>query len=342
MRLKRMRVFLFQLALVSFVVIAAWAASADAQGQGPGGGGGGSSPGGAGAADNKTPQPTIGFSQKAVFTLALGVDTPTAARIANSFAARLQDKKARPDAGLPVKQYWVIPEGGWTLGDYLQQCARDPAHTVGAFIVLPPSSAQSSVNWIVLLETRTEATFSVIVAACNPNPVLPSGAPASATIAPGSNTSVVWASRPASGKAGRSQVEIFPIAILTSIYLAFAPQRTYQTTSTVVYPTTNPVAAGGERSNVATQQATVLNGSGAGQIQNGIVTAFAGSNGGGLGSTIGAAGSVDWHYLHAADDAIGHLLKDDLDAYCLHQTPAAPNQLVSPVPEYNPYNFCKW
>lgn len=330
MRLTQPRKFLLHVALTAFVVTAGLTATADSQGN-PGAGAAAAP---APAAAARTPDPTIRYAHPVVFVLSLGTDNATGSRIATALAARLRAKD-RTDPKLPVKNAWVVPQGSWLLGDYLQQCARDP-NTLGAFIVLPPSTAQSSVNWIVLLETRTAAQFSVMVAACDHSAT---AAPATAgepapTMSPGANTEVVWASDPVAGKAGRSQVEIFPISILTSIYLAFAPQRQYQTVTNQVYPTTVPIPKGGERTSVATTNQTTLNGQGAGSIQNGIVTAFAGSNGGGLGSTIGAGASVDWHVLHAADDAMGHLLADQLDPFCRAQ--------AAGTGVYDAHAFCAW
>jgi hypothetical protein len=313
-----MRVVLFLIALFSFAAGVVGTPSAEAQ----------TSP-----APVKTPEPTIRFAHDVVFTIVLGGDVVTNAKIATALAARLKSK-GRNDQGLPVKNAWVIPEGGWTLSDYLQQCAQD-AHTQGAFIVLPPSSAAASDNWIVLLQNTTTVAFSVMIAQCDhtaappvadgvAGPPLPVGQP---TPRPGDNASVVWASNPAKGKFGRSQIEIFPLAVLTSIYLAFAPQRTYQTTTTVAYATPNPLPSSGARTNIQTLQGSVLDGQGAGAVQNNVLGAFSGN---GLGSTIGASGNADFHTVHAADDAIGHLLDEQLDVYC--KDPKMPG----------PRGFCAW
>jgi hypothetical protein len=266
-----------------------------------------------------------------VFALALGSDPGTDARIAVALAARLK-AKARTDLGLPVKNAWIVPEGSWTLADYLQQCAQDP-HTRGAFIVLPPSSGVGTDNWIVLLQNTTTVTFSVLVAQCDHGAAapVPDGVagppPSSSAPRPGDNASVVWASEPATGKFGRSQVQIFPLAVLTSMYLAFAPQRTYQTTTTVAYATPNPLPSGGARTNVQTLQGSVIDGSGAGTLQNNVLGAFSGN---GIGSTIGVAANPDFHTVHAADDAIGHLLSEQLDKFCKDATLSGPR------------GFCAW
>ena len=57
----------------------------------------------------------------------------------------------------------------------------------------------------------------------------------------------------------------------------------------------------------------MLDGQGSGAVQSNVLGAFSGN---GLGSTIGAAANPDFHTVHAADDAIGHLLSEQLDVYC--------------------------
>jgi hypothetical protein len=321
MRPKRMRAVLSLIALFSVIAGGVPTPRADAQ----------VAPAPTAAPAVKTPDPTIRYARDVVFTIALGTDPSTDARIAVALATRLK-ARARTDLGLPVKNAWIVPEGNWGLADYLQQCAQDP-HTLGAFIVLPPSSGVATNNWIVLLENTTTVTFSIIVAQCDHSGSPPvadgvAGAPpTSPTPRPGDNASVVWASDPATGKFGRSQIEIFPLAVLTSIYLAFAPQRTYQTTSTVAYPAPNPLPSNGARTNVQTLQGTVLDGQGSGAVQNNVLGAFSGN---GLGSTIGAAANPDYHLVHAADDAIGHLLTRQLDVYCKDPSMAGPR------------GFCSW
>jgi len=102
---------------------------------------------------------------------------------------------------------------------------------------------------------------------------------------------------------------------------------------TVAYPAPNPLPSNGARTNVQTLQGSVLDGQGAGAVQNNVLGAFSGN---GLGSTIGASGNPDFHTVHAADDAIGHLLDEQLDTYC--KNPAAPVRPALPAPT----GFCAW
>ena len=286
---------------------------------------------------NDASKAMISFGHPVVFTMALG-DAATNGKIAVLMANRLRENGKR-NAGPVRSDAWIVPEGGWLLGDYLEQCRKDPSHTRGAFIVMPPSSANSSENYIALLRSSTDVTLSIMVAECRP-PASP--APSAS---PEGETSVVWASYAQSGKYGRSQIEFFPLAVLTSVYLAFSPQRTYQTTTTTVYPTINPIPAGGERTTVQTQQASVLNPSGTSGLQGNVLGAFAGN---GLGSTIGGQSGPETQAVRAADDAIGHLLNEQLNRVCAGpQAPAQPNAppLLSPmaIPAPNAdHPFCGW
>jgi hypothetical protein len=289
----------------------------------------------------------IGFSHPVVFTMALG-DTATNGKIAVLMATRLRENGKR-NAGPVRSDAWIVPEGQWTLADYLNQCRRDPGHTRGAFIVLPPSSANSTDNYIALLRTSTDVTLSIMVAECHPTAAMPApsaSAPASApTAAPDGETSVVWASYAQSGKYGRTQIEFFPLAVLTSVYLAFSPQRTYQTTTTTVFPTIAPIPPGGERSTVQTQQSNVLNPSGTASLQGNVLTAFGGN---GLGSTIGGQTAPEGQAVRAADDAIGHLLNEQLNRICTApQAQPQPNSPPSLAPMAIPapneeHPFCSW
>ena len=282
------------------------------------------------------PKAMIKFEHPVVFTMAVG-DPATNGKIAVLMANRLRENGKR-NAGPVRSDAWIVPQGQWSLGDYLDQCKRDAAHTRGAFIVLPPSSSNSQENYIALLRSSTDVTLSVMVAECH------AVAPAPAATSDG-ETSVVWASYAQSGKYGRSQVEFFPLAVLTSVYLAFAPQRTYQTTTTTVYPTVAPIPAGGERTTVQTQQSSVLNPSGTAGLQGNVLGAFAGN---GLGSTIGGQSGPEAQAVRAADDAIGHLLTEQLNRVCAGpQSQLQPNgppslaPMASPAPNEE-HPFCSW
>jgi hypothetical protein len=291
-------------------------------------------------------KPMIKFEHPVVFTMAIG-DPATNGKIAVLMANRLRENGKR-NAGPVRSDAWIVPQGQWSLGDYLDQCKRDSSHTRGAFIVLPPASSNSSENYIALLRSSTDVTLSIMVAECHAAAAAPApSAAAPAAVAPAADgeTSVVWASYAQSGKYGRTQIEFFPLAVLTSVYLAFSPQRTYQTTTTSVYPTIAPIPAGGERTSVQTQQSNVLNPSGTAGLQGNVLTAFAGN---GLGSTIGGNTGPEVQAVRAADDAIGHLLNEQLNRVCAApQAPPQPNAPPSLPPMALPapneeHPFCSW
>lgn len=252
----------------------------------------------------------IHFERPVVFTMALGgPDVGANARIAVALAGRLHENGK---AGLgPIRNALIVPEAQWTIAEYLQQCAQDP-NTLGAFIVLPPSLSNSVDNYIVLLRNKTEVALSLMIAKCTHE----AGAPgvAAKVPSPGDNAAVVWASFAERGVSGRSQVEFFPLAILTSVYLALSPQRTTQTTTTTVYPVTTPIPAAGERSQVQTLTSSILNAQGTAQLQQGVLTAFSAT--GGPGATIGAANAPEKQTYHAADDALQHVVIKQLNAEC--------------------------
>ncbi len=270
-----------------------------------------------------TPIPYFSYDRKAVFTMALGTDTATASKITNALADRLialSGKLQHASAPRSDGHYWFVPQGDWTIADYQNQCAKDPAHTLGAYIVLPPSRSDHTENSLVFIRTRTTVRFSLVVAVCHP-----AGDQTDAT------SSVTWVSESASGEAMRSEIEIFPLALLTSLYLAFSPQRTYQTVTTQAFPTPNPLPAEGARASTQTTASSVLNPSGSATLQGGILGAFAGS---GIGSTTGATGSPDLQFAKAADDAVGKLL-EPIKARC------APYVGTAAAPP-DGYAFCTW
>jgi hypothetical protein len=167
---------------------------------------------------------------------------------------------------------------------------------------------------------------------------------------PDGETSVVWASYAQSGRFGRSQIEFFPLAVLTSVYLAFSPQRTYQTTTTSVFPTVAPIPPGGERSSVQVQQSSILNPSGTAGLQGNVLGAFAGN---GLGSTIGGQTAPETQAVRAADDAIGHLLNEQLNRVCSATLPQPPTNapptfapiathVQGPAAPSADHPFCTW
>lgn len=148
-----------------------------------------------------------------------------------------------------------------TLNDFTAQCGLADSNTVGAFIVLPTAVSSSVDNGIILSRANSEVFLNVIAAQCDP--------PTSE--GPRNPLSIVWTSTTEHGVSVRTQVEFFPLAVLTSVYLALTPQRTNQQTTTIVYATTPPIPAGGERSSVQNLNSSVLNPSGTAALQSGVL-----------------------------------------------------------------------
>jgi hypothetical protein len=73
---------------------------------------------------------------KIIFIIGQG-DPATAGKLISSLAEQLQ-----PHYYLYFgNDNWLVPEPTWTLGNFLDQCAADPAHTQGAFVVGLDSTA---------------------------------------------------------------------------------------------------------------------------------------------------------------------------------------------------------
>jgi hypothetical protein len=269
--------------------------------------------------DTSTPPkpPTwIGFGGRVVFTLAPGNDGPTNTKIAVALAARLKHKFPTVD---------VVPEGSWNLGDYLAQCENDPTHTVGAVIALPAGAGSHSADYLVLLRNEARIQFNVMIAECYQDT---------------KRTSVIWVSDTASGEYGRSAIQFLPFAVLTSVYLAFSPQRTYQTTTTVVYPTPNPLPSTGARTNEQTVNSSVINAGGTGTLQQQVVTSVGGAN-----LQFGQTASAEHFTMHAADDAVGKIVTW-IDFECKRGPIPIPTDFqssrVAASADGGKKNFCFW
>jgi len=214
----------------------------------------------------------------------------------------------------------VVPEGTWGLGNFIEQCKEDPnPHTLGAFIVLPPSLSTQKDNYLFLIRSSATLSFNVMAAVCKED----------------GTADVEWESNTQTGRYGRSVIQFLPFAILTSIYLAFVPQRTFQNTTVTAYPTPNPLPPGGARSSVQTLSSSVINSSGTAALQNNVVGAV------GLESLlVGREGAPDNFTAHAAADAARDFvraLRDECDGEPgAGRAPAPASSPVRPAP------YCSW
>jgi hypothetical protein len=215
--------------------------------------------GNASGASDPPPKPTslpkppdvIHFRIPVVFVFVLGSNPSDSAKISTELAKKLGTVLKDP----------VVPEAGWnSFADYAAQCEGDRAHTKGAFIVLPPAAGGTTKNYLVLVQKGTTVDFNAMISECD-------------QMHEHKEPDVAWVSNTVAGEYSRSVIQFLPFAVLTSVYLAFAPQRTYQTTTSTVFPVPSPLPIGGARNSVQTLNSSVINGQGVGSVQNNIVSA---------------------------------------------------------------------
>jgi hypothetical protein len=245
-----------------------------------------SAPSGGGSSSDTSDksQPLIDFQKPVVFTLALGGDAATNARISVALANKL---KHAPDGKVRTATTFV-PEGQWNLGDFTSQCRKYPTSTWGAFIVLPPSASSRSSNYLIVIRSEETLTFNAMVAVCN-----------QATGA----ADVEWVSDTATGQYGRSVIQFLPLAVLTSVYLAFAPSRTYTTVTSNVFPVPSPIPKGGAQSSVQTTATASNNSSGTATLQNNVVSSV------GIAALLfGRQSTAEDYTVHSAEDAVTKLV----------------------------------
>jgi hypothetical protein len=327
------------------------AAGAGASGGAPDSAQSSGSGGAGGSGGQKTPQPTIRFAipdpaggpQKVVFVLSLGADASTNADITDTLADNLKSGRT-PNlwtGNLPVQRKMAfVPEGSWGLAEFLNQCAEYPESTAGAFIVMPASYESKNDNYLFVIRTDSRLQFNTLIATCAAKPappkeaeptpaperrhdhrgwwqdagasVEPSPTPASAA-APVmvGNAQVEFASTTATGEYGHSVIQFLPLAVLTSIYLAFAPQRLTQSLVTRAFPVPSPLPPYGAQTQVQTENQTTLNSSGTATLQNNVVSAV------GIAQLLfGRQGSTDHYTVHAAEDAAVKFINTNLRTVC--------------------------
>jgi hypothetical protein len=254
--------------------------------------------------ENKPPD-ILKFRTPVVFVLVLGKDEAMNAKVATSMA-----KKLGPELTFPV-----VPEGDWQLSDYIRQCQEDPMAR-GAFIVLPPASGGKKYDYLVFLIDSVSVEFNAMISECNQggNRSADSGPAPSALSTPG----VEWVAQTSTGEYGRSKIQFLPFAVLTSVYLAFAAQRTYQNTTTRVFPVTSPIPKSGETSQFQNLSSSVFNPSGTANLQNSVTSSVAAAS-----LNFGRESDVNHLTLHAAEDA-AHQFLDSFQAYCKQQKAVNP------------------
>jgi hypothetical protein len=285
----------------------------------------------------KPTPPPLTFNLPVVFTFGLSPDATLNAKVAVALADHLRPNDDSDPAVklMALKSAFVVPMGTWTLSDFENQCKWDPDHTIGAYILVPPALGSEDLNYLVWIRTNETIKFNAIIARCSREntelspPGLPKGSPGPVT--------VDWVSNTATGEFGRSALQFLPFAVLTSVYLAFAPSRTYATTTNRVYPVPSPLPHGGANNSQQTQESSTLNASGTGTLQNNVVNAV------GLEQlAFGRRGTPDFLVMRAAEDAAGKLV---IKRYQFCNTrPTSPPPAPSPASQLYPWrtDFCTW
>jgi|GEM_PF-3045454 len=127
---------------------------------------------------------------KAVYVFAMATDAPTAAQVTLQLTRTLQTAKYDPpadckslnkpddcnqvfrsagsDPWIPSQRdnWMLVAVPGWGLQQYQQQCASD-SDTAGAIVVMPPGSANWTINTL-FATSRTRVTAQTLVADCEP------------------------------------------------------------------------------------------------------------------------------------------------------------------------------
>jgi hypothetical protein len=192
---------------------------------------------------------------------------------------------------------------------------------MGAFIVLPAVYETKNDNYLLMIRSTATLGFNIMVATCGP-----------------SEASIDWVSDESRGVYGRSVIQFLPLAVLTSVYLAFAPQRLFQTVATRVLPTPNPLPPYGAQNSVVTTSQTTLNPTGTASLQNSVVSAV------GIASLLfGRQGGTDHFEVHAAEDVATNFFRNQLLRKCpnWNATPS-PAATARPADLPTPAAPCGW
>ena len=168
-----------------------------------------------------TPTPLIlQYLGKTLFVMALSSDAPTAAKISNEVALQVNGGGGRARLDPVFQHSSVFPEPTWQLADYLTQCSRDPKHTAGALIIMPPVVQSATNNFLIGSSSWTSLDFFALLADCAEN----------------GQARVVWKS--ALEYSGRANVASVSLLSLLVGYNALANHSgSNSTTTTTTFPT---------------------------------------------------------------------------------------------------------
>ncbi len=241
------------------------------------------------------PPDTLTFRQPVLFVVVLGSDAVLRARVSVAMARVLGEELSLS----------VVPQGDWAIKDYIDQCKADPS-TVGAFIVQPPSYGSGEQDRLITLRQLATVQFNAMISTCPQFYELHDVSPRPTPGPP----QITWVAQTSTGDYGRTYVQFLPFAVLTSVYLAFAPQKIYQVTTTHVNHVPSPVPSAGYNSTVATQYSNTINASGTSALQNSIVTSV-----GAAALDFGQKADANNLSAHAAEAAAWQFLQQ-FHSYC--------------------------
>src|SRR5580704_8506570 len=128
---------------------------------------------------------------------------------------------------------WLVPEPTWTLHTFLTQCAADPDHTQGAFVVGLDSAASLTRDHFFSRSAYVDITAHILYAQCN----MQVAQSPKRTATP--KSAFVWFSNSISGKGTVDTLTLVsPLALavaLGSISTAFIPSKSQVNTTTKTF-----------------------------------------------------------------------------------------------------------
>jgi len=260
---------------------------------------------------------TLKFRRPVLFVLVLGSNADLRARVSVAMTKVLGDELSLN----------IVPEPEWSIKDYIDQCKSDPS-TAGAFIVQPPGYGSREIDSLITLRNIATVQFNAMISTCPQFYELHDVSPRPTPGPP----EITWVAKTSKGEFGRTFVQFLPFAVLTSVYLAFAPQRVYQTTTTHTNPAPSPVPSGGYNSSVQTVYSNTINASGTSSLQNSIVTSV-----GAAALDFGQKGDVNNLTLRAAEAGAWDFMQG-YKAYCDNQSRGT----VLPHNAVDEATFCAW
>ncbi|GEM_PF-5435878 len=272
----------------------------------------------------KKPPDTLQFRRPVLFVIVLGGNPDMRARVAVAMAKVLGRRLSLN----------VVPEADWGIKDYVDQCKSDPS-TAGAFIVQPPGYGSREIDSLVALRKIATVEFNAMISTCPQFYELHDVSPRPTPGPP----EITWVAKTSTGEFGRTYVQFLPFAVLTSIWLAFSPQRLYQTATTRVIPAPSPVPPGGYNSNVTTTSATTLNASGTSTLQNSVVTQV-----GAAALDFGQKGDVNQLTMRAAEAGAWEFMQA-YQGYCENSSGKRDEEDKAHRLPYNSIDqatFCAW